>query len=191
MESIAHPQSTRETFTERGSIMSSVNSTMLVDSVDDSDNVLGPVQRSDVIRLGVNFRVVHVLVFNSNRELLVQHIAPGLRHEGMWGSSAAGFVQAGETYEACARRKLAEELNTVTPPLMIGKTSMLDGSSQKFIGVFEASHDGRLSADPASASEVEFLSLAAIATHRASGSRVFTPTFLTVVDFYLSQRTVP
>ncbi|HYO97082.1 MAG TPA: NUDIX domain-containing protein [Polyangiaceae bacterium] len=160
---------------------------MLVDAVDGDDRVIGAVARRDVTTIGANFRVVHVLVFNSHGELLVQHIAPGLRHGGSWGSSAAGFVQAGEAYEAAATRKLAAELGANPPIRSIGRTSMLEGASTKFIGVFEATHDGPFFVESSSASEVEFLALPIIMNHRQAGTRVFTRTFLAVLDFY-SQR---
>lgn len=82
-----------------------------MDAVDATDTVLGAVPRGDVLRTGINFRVVHVLLFNHAGQLLLQRIAPGLRHEGAWGSSAAGFVLSQESYAAAAARKLTEELN--------------------------------------------------------------------------------
>lgn len=68
---------------------------------------------------------------------------------------------------------------------------MFDGTSKKFMGVYRAIHDGPFAVDPVSAFEVEFLSLEAIATHRQRGTQVFTPTFLTVLDFYLQQQPRP
>jgi isopentenyldiphosphate isomerase len=190
MESIANFTGTQLASAGRGAIASG-GGDVLVDVVDSSDTVLSQGRRDDVTQRGLNFRVVHVLVFNSRSELLVQHIASGLRHAGMWGSSAAGFIRAGDTYEASAARKLTEELASPVRPAMVGKTSMKDGASTKFIGVFEAKSDGPFSVDAASASEVEFLSLPAIAAHRQSGLRLFTPTFLVVLDFYLNLRSSP
>ena len=162
-----------------------------MDAVDATDTLIGTVRRGDVLGSGVNFRVVHVLVFNHAREVLLQRIAAGLRHAGDWGSSAAGFVLAGEGYQQAAGRKLADELGVTATIANVGKTSMLEGSSIKFIGVYQAAHDGPFLADSASASELEFLSIPAITAHRVAGSRVFTPTFLTVLDFYQSQTTGP
>jgi isopentenyldiphosphate isomerase len=162
-----------------------------VDAVDATDTVLGAVPRGDVLRTGINFRVVHVLLFNHAGQLLLQRIAPGLRHEGAWGSSAAGFVLSQESYAAAAARKLTEELNVVAELAAIGKISMLDGASIKFIGVYAAAHDGPFMPDPGSASEIEFLSPQSIADHRKARSRAFTPTFLTVLDYYQNQTAHP
>lgn len=79
---------------------------VLVDVVDAADHVTGTARRDDVLKLGFNFRVAHVLVFNKVGELLLQHIAPGQRHQGAWGASAAGFVQAHESYQAAPRESL-------------------------------------------------------------------------------------
>lgn len=100
----------------------------LVDVVDPSDRVVGSVPRKNLLSSGANFRVVHILVFNRVRELLLQCIAPGLRHEGMWGASVAGYVLAGESYEQAAARKLENELGVRVPLTSLCKSSMLDGS---------------------------------------------------------------
>lgn len=187
MESISRGSVAEQEVPARWGVLASTGPSALVDSVDGTDSVIGAVRRGDVLGTGVNFRVVHVLVFNHAQELLLQRIAAGLRHEGAWGSSAAGFVLAREGYEAAAARKLADELSVMVELKTIGKTFMLEGNSIKFIGVYGASCDGPFVADPASASELEFLSIQAITAHRRAGSRVFTPTFLTVLDYYQSQ----
>jgi isopentenyl-diphosphate delta-isomerase len=88
---------------------------MLIDTVDKCDQVVGTIEKSAALRAGVNFRVVHVFVFNEDDLLLIQQIPGGKRHAGLWGSSVAGYVYSGETYEAAARRRLAQELGIDTP----------------------------------------------------------------------------
>ena len=191
MESIARLPDANDRVLTRSKIRASTGADVLVDAVDATDLVIGTRRRGDVLGAGANFRVVHVLVFNQARELLLQHIADGLRHAGSWGSSAAGFVLAGENYDAAAGRKLSEELSVTSELQHVGNTAMLEGASIKFIGVYEASHEGPFHFDPTSASAVEFLSLPAIRTYHAAGARLFTPTFLTVLDFYESRIVAP
>lgn len=191
MESIARSPDAERLCKERGLVPHAGSSGDLVDAVDANDQVIGTVQRGDIFRLGVNCRVAHVLVFNSAREILLQRIAAGLRHEGMWGSSAAGFVRAGETYAAAALRKLSSELGITATLDAVGKTSMLDGTSMKFIGVYQAMHEGPFVADPTSGSELQFSSIASVMAHLQTGAREFTPTFLTVLDFYQRQVSAP
>jgi isopentenyl-diphosphate delta-isomerase len=163
----------------------------MVDVVDGHDQVVATAARRKLLPAGVNFRVVHIFLFNSQNELLLQLIAPGLRHEAMWGSSVAGYVHSGESYEAAAARKLRDELGVSIPLQSLGKTSMLDNSSTKFIGFYTCEYDGPLSPDPAQISALRFESLHAIATERQRSNQTFTPTFLYLLDHYLSGKHSP
>jgi isopentenyl-diphosphate delta-isomerase len=165
---------------------------MLVDLVDSSDRVIGIAQRRQLFQQHAGFRVAHVFLFNGAGDLLLQQIAQGLRHAGQWGSSVAGYVEAGESYEQAAKRKMQQELGVLPDIAEHGKTRMVDQSALKFIELFSGSYDGQVSPDPAEVSLVEFVSLGAIASDRATGRRHFTETFLHVLDFYLgSSSSVP
>ena len=102
----------------------------------------------------------------------------------------AGYVQAGESYQQAAERKVQQELGVLPVVSEYGKTRMLDQSALKFIELFTASHDGPLSPNPAEVSRVEFVSLSRIAAERTAGARAFTETFLHLLDFYLGSSTV-
>jgi len=60
---------------------------MLIDTVNKVDQVTGTIEKAAALDAGVNFRVVHVFVFNDKGDLLIQQIPQGKRHAGMWGSS--------------------------------------------------------------------------------------------------------
>jgi isopentenyldiphosphate isomerase len=169
--------------------MALVSGEMLVDSVDQNDTPVGVVRRNEVFAKRVNFRVAHDLVFNSGGKLLVQQLArTRTRHPGYWGSSVAAYLFSGETYEAAARRRLAQELGIEGVPLSeVGKASMEDSGCQKFIGIFATIHDGPFNFDPEHIDAIEFLSLGEIGELHAAGSRRFTPTFMRVLDFYESR----
>jgi isopentenyldiphosphate isomerase len=165
---------------------------MLVDLVDSSDHVIGTAQRRQLLQQQAGFRVAHVFLFNAVGDLLLQQIAPGLRHPGQWGSSVAGYLQSGETYDRCATRKLQQELGVRPAVAAFGKTSMVDQLSLKFIELFTGTFDGPFSPDAGEVSRVEFVSLPAIQIERAMGTRQFTETFLHLLDFYLgSSSTTP
>jgi isopentenyldiphosphate isomerase len=158
----------------------------LIDVVDPTDRVVGTVLRKQALSTGVNFRVAHVFLFNTRGELLLQCIASGLRHPSMWGSSAAGYLNSGESYHSAAARKLKEELGLAAVLEPLGKTSMKDGASTKFIGLFKVVHDGPFSPDPQQVSQVAFESVSDVLTQRRLGQRAFTPTFLHLLDCYLN-----
>lgn len=162
-----------------------------VDVVDPSDRVVGTLPRKQLLSSGANFRVVHVLLFNQQRELLIQRIAPGLRHAGMWGSSVTGYVLSGESYEQAATRKLENELGVRTPLTPLPRSSMIDGASEKFIGLFEATYEGPLVPDPAQISQLVQLPLSTLMHERQAGTRALTPTFIHVLDSYLAASAQP
>ena len=79
--------------------------------VDALDEVVASQRRDEVHQQGLRHRAVHVLVFNSSGELFLQK--RGLHKQenpGMWDSSVAGHVDAGESYDQCCVREIEEEI---------------------------------------------------------------------------------
>jgi len=152
---------------------------MLVQTVDDHDVSVGVARRDQVLREQQNFRVAHLFLFNSRGELLLQQLAETReRHPLAWGASVACYLFVGETYGDAIRRRALQELGcAIDGPVYLGKTSMQDGGSLKFIGAFTARHDGPFTIDSAHIAQVEFVTLDQIVSELASGSRSFTPTF--------------
>jgi len=163
-----------------------VNEAMLIDRVDQSDAVIGPIERRRVFELKANFRVVHVFVMDRQGRLLLQRIPPGgKRHRGHWGSSVAGYVFAGEGYEEAARRRLGQELGVSdAEPDFFGKVPMDDAGCTKFIALFTARHDGPFRPDLGHIAALEFVPLDEIAMMHRRGERPFTPTFLLLLNFF-------
>ncbi len=81
------------------------------DVVDEGDEVVGRATRREVHEKGLLHRAVHVFVVNRHGELLLQKRSRFKDvHPGVWDSSAAGHLDAGEGYAEAARRELEEEL---------------------------------------------------------------------------------
>ncbi len=79
----------------------------IFDVVNDRDEVIGQRTRGEVHRLGLKHRAVHVLVFNRRGELFLQKRSMKKdTFPGAWDSSAAGHLNQGEDYDACAIREL-------------------------------------------------------------------------------------
>ena len=89
----------------------------IFDVVNEQDEVIGQRPRSEVHRLKLHHRAVHVLVFNREGRLFLQKRSM-LKDcfPGTWDSSASGHLDQGETYDACAVRELREEIGLHTPP---------------------------------------------------------------------------
>lgn len=81
------------------------------DVVDGADAVTGQATRAEVHARGLRHRAIHIFVLNAAGELFLQRRSPWKdRHPDAWDSSAAGHLDAGETYADAARRELREEL---------------------------------------------------------------------------------
>lgn len=159
--------------------------TSLIDVVDQQNQPIGVVRRRDLFRLRANFRTVHVLIFNSHAELLLHRMTWTKSGEpGRWGSSAAGYLHAGEDYPVAARRRLAEELSLTTPLADIGVTCLHDEAVAQFAGVFTATADHPRSTAPAHLAEMEFRPLAVIERDVAAHPDDYTETLRHVLKFW-------
>jgi len=79
--------------------------------VDEDDRVVGEERRDVIHRDNLKHRAVHIFALNRNGDLFLQKRSR-LKDKcpGLWDSSAAGHVDAGEEYHDCAVRELEEEL---------------------------------------------------------------------------------
>jgi isopentenyl-diphosphate delta-isomerase len=165
--------------------MPAPSSSSFIDRVDDADRPIGIVERSRVFDERANFRVVHVFVFRSTGELLVQRL--GLerdRHPGLWGSSVAGYLHRGESYLDAAGRRLAEELRLETPLVRHGTTWMRDRGCKKFIHLYLTTADTPEIGEPDHIEALEFRSVEKLRRELELRPEEFTRTFRHLFAFY-------
>lgn len=134
---------------------------MVIDRVDDRDHPIGTVARSDVFKEKANFRVVHVLIFDTSGKLLIQRLAPNReRHPLKWGSSVASYLPAGQSYVTAAKARIKDELGITQATLSeLGKTVMNDSGSLKFITVFTCIDNGPFTIDKSHIAEIHYASV--------------------------------
>lgn len=79
--------------------------------VDENDEVIGSERRDVIHRDNLKHRAVHIFALNKKGDIFLQKRSR-LKDKcpGLWDSSAAGHVDAGEEYDVCAKRELEEEL---------------------------------------------------------------------------------
>jgi isopentenyldiphosphate isomerase len=99
----------------------------IFDVVDDHDHVISQAARAVVHAKKLRHRAVHVLLFNSRSELLVQkRSATKDTFPLCFDSSASGHLNCGEDYDACAQRELREELGLDLPASAFSRQFKLD-----------------------------------------------------------------
>ena len=108
----------------------------IFDVVDANDQVIGQQPRSEVHRLGLRHRAIHLLVFNAKGELFLQKRS--MKKDcfpGTWDSSVSGHVDAGEEYGACALREPREEigLELAAVPQRLFKIDACEATAQEFV----------------------------------------------------------
>jgi len=114
--------------------------------VDESDRVLYAAPRSKVHGDNLRHRSVHILIFNESGQIYLQKRSRRKeRHPGLWDSSAAGHVSAGEDYEVAARRELMEELGIEAPLQKIGQLPASDRTGQEFVWIYRGQYNGQMS----------------------------------------------
>jgi isopentenyldiphosphate isomerase len=123
----------------------------IFDVVNERDEVVGRKPRREVHRLGLMHRAAHVLVFNRRGQVFLQKRSLTKdRQPGLWDSSASGHVDAGEDYDACARRELGEEigLKSDTPLRRLFKLAASPETDQEHVWVYRCEADGPFTLHP-------------------------------------------
>ena len=114
------------------------------DVVDDADEVTGQATRREVHERNLLHRAVHVFVLNRHGELLIQKRSRFKDvHPGVWDSSVAGHLDAGEGYEAAAIRELEEEMGIEgLIPEEIGRVSPCESTGWEQVRLYFVRWDG-------------------------------------------------
>ena len=95
-------------------------------------------------------RLSSQVVFNRAGELFLQRRSRWKDvHPLRWDSSAAGHVNAGQTYDETAPRELEEELGVSAPVELIGSIPPSDRTGWEHVRLYRAAHEGPFKLHPA------------------------------------------
>lgn len=161
----------------------------LFDVCDELDNVIDTLPRSVVHARKLLHRAVHIFVFNSRGELLLQLRSAGKDEYPLaYTSSASGHLGAGEDYDAAAPRELEEELGLSDVVLeRLHKFPAGPETSLEHTVLYRVTSDAPLSIDPGEILEATFHSLDEIVAMMARVPQKFTPCFVTLFEWYRRQ----
>ncbi len=129
--------------------------------VNEADQVVGKARRGDIHQQGLMHRSVHLLILNRTGDVLLQKRSM-LKDccPGYWDSSAAGHVEAGESYDQCVMREVTEELGITLKqlPEKLCKLSPSTDNGMEFCQAYQVVHEGPFNAEEAEIDELHWFS---------------------------------
>jgi len=152
----------------------------IFDVVNERDEVIDHQPRSEVHRLGLRHRAIHVLVFNARGETFLQKRSLTKdREPGKWDSAVSGHVDSGEDYDACVVRELREEIGLVVPktPERLFKIDACAETDQEFVWVYRCEAEGPFRLHPDEIERGEWLAPEAVTRWLAKRPQDFASAF--------------
>lgn len=164
----------------------------LFDVVNDKDQVIDRLSRSEVHARSLLHRSVHMLVFDSDGHVFLQ-----LRNDdrdcdpGLWDSSVGGHLQSGETYDHAIIREADEELGIKlnATPTRLFKLQASQETAYEFCWVYQLIDDGPFQIDPNEAADGRWFSDQEIDDWVAAAPRSMTSSFRMIWHRYRNMET--
>lgn len=148
--------------------------------VDPTDSVIGEKRRDEIHLQGLRHRAVHVLVFNPKGALFLQKRGKHkVENPGMWDSSVAGHVDAGESYDECCVREVEEEVGLIldqVPPRLFKLDASVD-TGMEFAWVYRVETDKTLVPNLEEMSGGDWFDPAELDRWVSSGAESLSPVF--------------
>ncbi len=150
--------------------------------VDENDGIIDTCPRHIIHATGLRHRAVHILVFNGEGQLFLQKRSMKKDlNGGLWDTSAAGHVDAGEDYDVSAVREIEEELgiseSALEPLFKLPATAAI---GMEFIWVYRCIHNGPFVLAVDEIDEGDWFSVAEISGRIAADDQCLTETFKTI-----------
>lgn len=157
--------------------------TELLSVVDENDCIIDTCARYIIHATGLRHRAVHILVFNNQGQLFLQKRSMKKDlNGGLWDTSAAGHVDAGEDYDVSAVREVEEELGiSIADALeLLFKLPATAATGMEFIQVYRCLHNGPFMLAVDEIDEGDWFSVAEIAERIAADDQRLTEAFKTI-----------
>ena len=162
------------------------------DVVDNADQVVSQLTRSEVHRRKLLHRAVHVFLFRSDMAMLI-HKRSDTKEEfpSVWTSSCSGHVSAGEDYDATAVRELHEELGVESVVERLQKFAACPDTSHEFTVLYQCISDAAVTPDPGEIAEVQWMSVDKIRLWMEQAPEDFSPAFCLLFRWFLQNSKTP
>lgn len=160
----------------------------MLDVVDQDDVVIRQETRSRVHKQQLMHRATHIILCDSENRVFLQLRSKSKdTNPGLWDTSAAGHVDAGEAYLACAVRELHEELGVTLEPQDLTQVGQMSPSAQngfEFVRIYLARSDQAVTLEPGEIDDGKWLSEAQLAAWLTEEPDAFTDTFKIIWQHY-------
>ncbi len=159
----------------------------IFDVVDENDVVVGQASRADVHARRLLHRAVHIFLFNSQSELLLQMRSKHKdEHPLTYTSSCSGHVDSGETYDAAAVRELQEELGLACELQRLQKFSATAELAMEHTVLYRAQSDVAPTIDEYEIDFVRFHALDEVQAMLDRDPQSFSPPLRVLLRWYIS-----
>ncbi len=146
--------------------------------VDMQDQVIGKATRREIHQKQLIHRSIHILVFNSNKQIFLQKRSNTKdENPGIWDTSSAGHVDAGETYDECAERELWEELRIKESLKPLAKIKACKETYQEHVQVYVCKTNTSITINRNEISEGKYFDWATLPNIIQSNTEIFTSSF--------------
>lgn len=153
----------------------------LFDVVNEQNEVIGQHTRGEVHAKGLLHRAVHVFVINARGDVFLQ-MRSHLKDVSplKWDSSAAGHLDVGESYAACAIREVREEMGLeITGTELAAQLPAGQHTDHEFVELHIARHNGPMRCLPEEVPYGEWFSPQQISDWVAARPQDFAKGFVT------------
>lgn len=145
--------------------------------VDRSDNVIGMRPREDFYTGNYIHRSVHLILFNSRGEILIQKRAPTkVWFPNLYTYSVSGTV-AKESYNYSIRKEVQEEIGLSIEMKFLFKYLFLGETSKSYNAVYSGKSDNKITPDLTEMSKVKWVPTAELEKDITLHPEMYTPTF--------------
>lgn len=148
--------------------------------VDENDQVTGSAEKMEVHEKGLLHRAFSIIIFNKNKEMMIQKRASTKYHcGGMWTNTCCGHPLANEELETAANRRLQQEMGIQTKLHDIGKfhytTTFNNGLTENEIDhVLVGEYNENPNPDPNEADDWKWITLENLKSAMAKNPEQFT-----------------
>lgn len=156
--------------------------------VDEDNNPIGTGEKMDVHKQGLLHRCFSIMVYNSNRDILLQRRASSKYHcPGLWSNACCSHPRPGEHLILAARRRLKEEMGISAPLKEAGvefiyKVKVGDLIEHEYDHLLYGIFDGEPQINPEEADEWKWIAFDDLRRDMKANPEEYTPWFRLIVS---------